>query len=476
MPKKIETERKILSISLYRKFLVVFNLSVIISTIILLSGLILTGYNIYGEEFIAKRIGILNTLIQFAPTLIIFAIALVGISTANVFWFRKQIISPISTIEETIDAVKKGSFDRRIDLTTGDEFQKIAEAFNEMMDRLSNLIQTEEEKREMQNNIINFLQIMTAASEGDLTKRAEVTPDVFGSLADAFNLMAEGLGQLVKEVQASANDVGEKTLIINEIINKLKEGAHIQRKEIEKIATMIAESSEIATSTTDKTMVATDVSQEALNAITKGNEIITETMSSIQLIRATIQVINRRMKLLSEKLMEIGTISTIISEIANRTNLLALNASLEAARAGEEGKGFIVIAEEIRSLSDKTAKSSKNISEILTSIQEEASLVTKHLEEETNYVEVGTKMVAETTSVFDKIDSVIKKIGDIIVEINEFAKKQKEITFDEVSSINEVKEVTDNVTKITTELTEISQALSKTSNELINITGRFKVQ
>ncbi|MCX7988782.1 MAG: methyl-accepting chemotaxis protein [Thermodesulfovibrio sp.] len=475
MPKRIEVERKILSMSLYRKFLIVFNVSIIVSTLILLAGLVITGYNIYGEEFITKRFGIINTLIKFAPTLIIFALALIGISTANVLWFRKQVISPISTIEDAIDAVRQGNFDKRIDLKTGDEFQKIAEAFNQMMDKLSTLIQTEEEKREMQSNIIKFLQIMTSASEGDLTKRAEVTPDVFGSLADAFNLMADGLSQLVQEVQASAGDVGEKTIIINDIIKKLKEGAQIQKKEIEKIAAMIAESSEIATSTTDKTMVATDVSEEALNAINKGNEIITETMSSIQLIRAAVQVINRRMKLLSEKLMEIGTISTIISEIANRTNLLALNASLEAARAGEEGKGFIVIAEEIRSLSDKTAKSSKNITEILNSIQEEASLVTKHLEEETNYVEVGTKMITETTSIFEKIDSVIRKIGDIIVEINDFAKKQKEITFDEVSSINEVKEVTNNITKITEGLTDISESLSKTSNELVQITGRFKV-
>lgn len=475
MPKKIEVERKILSMSLYRKFLIVFNISIIISTAILLAGLIITGYNIYGEEFITKRFGIINTIIEFAPTLIIFALALIGISTANVLWFRKQVVAPISVIEEAIDAIRQGNFDRRIDIKTGDEFQKIATAFNQMMDKLSTLIQTEEEKKEMQNNIVKFLQIMTSASEGDLTKRAEVTPDVFGSLADAFNLMTDGLSQLVQDVQTSAGDVGEKTIIINDIIKKLKEGDQIQKKEIEKIAAMIAESSDIATSTTDKTMVATDISEEALNAINKGNEIITETMSSIQLIRAAVQVINRRMKLLSEKLMEIGTISTIISEIANRTNLLALNASLEAARAGEEGKGFIVIAEEIRSLSDKTAKSSKNISEILTSIQEEASLVTKHLEEETDYVEVGTKMITETTSIFEKIDVVIRKIVNIIVEINNFAKKQKEITFDEVNSINEVKEVTNNITKITEGLTDISESLSKTSNELIQITGRFKV-
>lgn len=475
-PKRLEEERKIImTVSLYRKFLIIFNLSIIISTAILIAGLMITGYGIYGEEFITKRYGIVNTLIKFAPTLAIFALALIAISTFNVFWFRKQIVQPISTIEEAIEAIRQGNYEKRIDIKTGDEYQKIAEAFNLMMDKLSTLIQTEEERKQMQNNIIKFLQIMTTASEGDLTQRAEVTPDVYGSLADAFNLMADGLSDLVKEVKNSAEDVGEKSVVLNEIIGKLKSGANIQREEIEKIAILIQEATELATSASEKTTVATDVSKDALDAIVQGNEIVNETINSIQLIRTAVQGINRRMKLLSEKLMEIGTISTIISEIANRTNLLALNASIEAARAGEEGKGFVVIAEEIRGLSERTAKSSKNIAEIITAIQDEATVVTKHLEEETNYVETGTNMVAQTNTIFEKINNVIKRIGDIINEINETAQKQKEITFSEVNSIEGVKEVTNNIMKITEELTTVSESLSGTSKELVGLAGRFKV-
>jgi len=474
-PKRLEQEKKIMSVSLYRKFLIIFNLSIIISTAILITGLMLTGYEIYGEEFITRRIGIINTLIKFAPTLAIFGLALIGISTFNVFWFRKQIIAPISKMEETIEAIRQGDYEKRIDIKTGDEYQKIAEAFNQMMDKLSTLIQTEEEKKEMQNNIIKFLQIMTTASEGDLTQRAEVTPDVYGSLADAFNLMADGLSELVKEVKNSADDVGQKSVVLNEIIRKLQSGANIQREEIEKIAILIQEATELATSASEKTTLASDVSKDALEAIVQGNEIVNETINSIQLIRTAVQGINRRMKLLSEKLMEIGTISTIISEIANRTNLLALNASIEAARAGEEGKGFVVIAEEIRGLSERTAKSSKNIAEIITAIQDEATVVTKHLEEETNYVETGTNMVAQTNTIFEKINNVIKRIGDIINEINETAQKQKEITYSEVNSIEGVKEVTNNILKITDELTSVSESLSGTSKELVDLAGRFKV-
>jgi twitching motility protein PilJ len=474
-PKRLEEEKKIMSVSLYRRFLIIFNLSIIISTAILITGLMLTGYEIYGEEFIMKKFGIINTIIKFAPVLAFFCLALIGISTFNVFWFRKHIVAPISKMEEIIEAIRQGNYEKRIDIKTGDEYQKIAEAFNQMMDKLSTLIQTEEEKKQMQNNIIKFLQIMTTASEGDLTQRAEVTPDVYGSLADAFNLMADGLSELVKEVKESAEDVGQKSVVLNEIIRKLQSGANIQREEIEKIAILIQESTELATSASEKTTLATAVSKDALEAIVQGNEIVNETINSIQLIRTAVQGINRRMKLLSEKLMEIGTISTIISEIANRTNLLALNASIEAARAGEEGKGFVVIAEEIRGLSERTAKSSKNIAEIITAIQDEATVVTKHLEEETNYVETGTNMVAQTNTVFEKINNVIKRIGDIINEINETAQKQKEITYSEVNSIEGVKEVTNNILKITDELTSVSESLSGTSKELVDLTGRFKV-
>jgi twitching motility protein PilJ len=475
MPKKIEIEKYFISIPLYRKFLINFNASIIVFAIIIIAGLIITGYNIYGEELIEKKGDIINILIEFFPLLIILTLALIGIVTANALWFRKQVISPITIVEEIIYAIKQENFAKRINLKPGDKSKKIADSLNQMMELLSNLIQSKEEKKEIQNNLIKFLQILTSASQGDLTKRAEVTPDIFGSLADAFNFMAESLSQLIGEVKSSAREVEDKTNILNEIINKLKEGAQIQKTEFAKIASMIVESCKIATSTSDKMIVATEVSQEAREAIHKWNEIMTETMNSMQLIGAAIQIINKRMKLLSERLMEIGTISTLISDIANRTNLLALNASIEAARAGEESKGFIVIAEEIRALSEKTAKSSKNIAEILISIQEEASLVTKHLEEETNFVEMGTKMFDETTSIFEKIDTVIRKIGDIIVEINNFTKKQKEITELQVSSINEVKIVTENVIHVTEELTNLSQSFSKTSHELIEVTGKFKV-
>ncbi|GAB6183292.1 methyl-accepting chemotaxis protein [Thermodesulfovibrio hydrogeniphilus] len=470
MPTKVVKAPK----GLYRKFLIVFNVSVIVSSLFILGGLHVAGSIIYGEDYIVKKIGLLNTLIQFGPVFAILLLVLIAISTFNVFWFRNNVVSPLSTMEEVMEEIRKGNVEKRIKLKTGDEFEKISEVFNQMMDKISTIVQTEEEKREMQNNIMKFLQIMTAASEGDLTKRAEVTPDIFGSMADAFNLMTEGLSELVKEIKKSAKDLGEKSIFLNDIIQKLQEGSEIQKDEIQKLVLLIQEAEKIATETSEKTNTATEISQEAFDAIIKGNEIVTETINSMQLIRTAVMGINKRMKLFSERLMEIGTITTLISEIANRTNLLALNASIEAARAGEQGKGFVVIADEIRGLSEKTAKSSQNIANIIAGIQEEAMIVTKNLEEETNYVETGTQMVGQTTEIFEKIDSIIKRIGQIIVEINESAQKQKEITEAEVVSVQGVQTVIENTAKIAAELTELSKTLSDTSQELVEVSERFK--
>ncbi|MCS7214918.1 MAG: methyl-accepting chemotaxis protein [Thermodesulfovibrio sp.] len=460
---------------LYRKFIVIFNLSVIFTTLIIVAGLIFTDYEIFGERLIMKKIGDMKSLLEFTPVLGLFALALIGISIINVIWFKKHIVSPISVLEESMEAIKKGNFEKRIRLRTGDEFQKIGDTFNQMMDKISTLIQTEEEKKEIQNSLINFLQLLSKASEGDLTQRAEVTPDIFGSLADAFNIMADGLSELVKEVKKSAEDIGQKTNIINEIIQKLQNATEIQKEQIDRIVSLIEESSELATKTKDKSQIALNISKEAINSIVKGNEIVTETINSMQLINKAINAINSRMKLLSEKIMEIATASELISDIANKTNLLALNASIEAEKAGKEGKGFLIIAEEIKNIAEKTNKSSKEIAGLISIIQDETLSLSKALEEETKKIDTGTTMVSQTPLVFETIDSTIKNIGKLIEEINEFALKQSEMTEVKVNSAQQIKEGTENINELSKELTDISNSMADNSNELINSIEKFRV-
>jgi len=459
---------------IYQRFLRNFVIVVVLTVLIFLVGTFVTIYDTFGEIQEFKNMEITTTMAQFLPIMLIFVVVLVVLTVAFAAWFKQHVSTPLAVIEDGIEEIKKGNYSARINISSRDEFYDIAQAFNETMDKVTTLIQTEDERQKMQENIMSFLEILSAASDGDMTKRAEVTPDVFGSLADAFNLMAEGLAELIEEVQKSAKDANEKSAALVRITDKLSSGAGQQESEIRNASVFVQDSAKSALMIAEKTTVARQISENATNATEKGGKIVNDSMNGIHVIRNTVQAINKRMKSLAEKLMEIGTISQLISEIANRTNLLALNASIEAARAGEQGKGFVVIAEEIRNLSERSSKSTKQISEIISAIQGEAAGVTKHLEEETNLVEMETKLAADTGSIFSEIDAIIKRIEALTSEINTSTDEQRELTGKVALSMDEVQRVSRDVQSVVQDLSGIADTLAATSQKLTSSTSKFK--
>lgn len=393
----------------------------------------------------------------------------------NFVWFRHSVIKPIDSIKNVISSVGRGSYQERISLRTKDEFTDVADTFNVAMDRIVGSIQTEEERKKAQEHMVGFLNLMSAAAEGNLTHKAEVTPDIFGSLADAFNVMVDGLADLITRVKNSIEDMNRERLRILDVLKEMERDAELQMNEVRKATSAVDNASTSATLITNKTRTAQKVSQNALESIDRGNKTVLESLDGMQLIRVTIQSINKRMKFLSEKLLEIGTISQLITEISNRTDLLAINASIEAARAGEQGKGFVVIAEEIRGLAERSSKSTKQIGEIINAIQVEANEVTKYLEQETNYVESETKMASDTAAVFRDVENVIKNINSIVSEIDTSAEGQKTITTKVVDSMNAIQNVSQQLLKIVRDFSEIAGSLSNTSVDLLSFTTKFKL-
>jgi len=405
----------------------------------------------------------------------ILAVAFILISILGIIIADRTIVNPIKNITAVAEAVGRGDLTKEIQVKTHDEIGVLGKTLNETINRLRNLVQTEEDQRKNQENIISFLNLLSSASEGDLTRKAEVTPDIFGSVRDAFNLMVEGLTELIEKVRSSSQDANMESSKILSVLKETGEDSEMQTVEVRHAREAVEVAAQSATDITEKTRQAQRISETVVKAIDKGNRLVLESIDGVQLIRATVQVINKRMKYLSERLIEIGTISQLITEIANRTNLLAINASIEAARAGEQGKGFVVIAEEIRSLAERATKSTKQIGEIISAIQVESAGVTKHLEEETKYVEMETKLATDTGAAFKEIDASIKDTVTVISEIDTSANTQKELAARVIISTEEVQRITREMLNLLKDVSNVSASLSATSNALISSVERFKL-
>ncbi|GBE02706.1 methyl-accepting chemotaxis protein PctA [bacterium BMS3Bbin06] len=391
-------------------------------------------------------------------------------------FMSNRIVRPLSALMKGIRAISEGNVNLSVDVKSTDEIGQIATVLNETLARLRGYIQTDEERKKTQENVIQFLDVVSTASEGDFTRRAPVTADVFGSIADAFNLMMDELSSLINEVRNTARGVGEDSFNLLDMLKKMSEGAEDQMVQLKDATGTIDETAGATLEISEKTDDATRISALATEAASKGGKLVNQSIEGVQLIRLTVQTINKKMKMLSERIMDIGTISGLIAEISSRTNLLAMNASIEAARAGDTGRGFVVIAEEIRGLADRSAEATKEITHIIRAIQTEAGEITASLEEETQIVERQTALASETGTSFSEIERAIDKTKGIVSEIYNLSQSQKGTTDRVVLSMESVNRISLELLNLVQDSESISERLSVSSKELLSSVEKFLLQ
>jgi methyl-accepting chemotaxis protein len=252
------------------------------------------------------------------------AISFAGLALAGVvmvglvllaFWLTGRIIvRPVRHLTDTAIKIRDGAYDTRCQVASGDEFEILGNSINEMLNRIVGLIQSEEDKRRIQQGIFRLLEIVSTASDGDLTARGVVSPDELGSITDAFNHMLESIGKLVVHTRRAGMEVNRSAGAILDASRAMAEDATAQAQAID--------------------------------------------------------VVSKKIKSLGDRSLEINQIVSLIDEIAAQTNMLALNAAIEASRAGEQGKGFAVVADEVRKLAERSSSATKDISAFIEMIQD----------------------------------------------------------------------------------------------------------
>ncbi|MEC4815384.1 MAG: methyl-accepting chemotaxis protein [Scytonema sp. PMC 1069.18] len=396
----------------------------------------------------------------------------------------KQIRRTTKDLQAQFDAVSQGNLNVQAAVYSEDELGQLAAGLNEMAriiftttnEATRKAQEQEEAKENLQRQVIRLLDDVEGAARGDLTVQAEVTADVLGAVADAFNLTIQNLRDIVQQVKVAAREVTRGATNSETFARALSSDALRQAEELavtlNSVQVMTDSIQRVAVAAREAEAVARDASEIAL----KGGDAVENTVAGILEIRETVAETTRKVKRLAESSQEISKIVALISQIASRTNLLALNASIEAARAGEAGRGFATVADEVRQLADKSAKSLKEIEQIVMQIQSETGSVMTAMEEGTQQVIKGTKLAEEAKRSLEDIIQVAKHIDSLVRGITADTVEQTE-TSRAVAQVMQSVELTAQETS--QEAQRVSGALQHlvgVSRDLIASVERFRVE
>jgi twitching motility protein PilJ len=381
----------------------------------------------------------------------------------------KQIRRTTKDLQSQFDSVRQGNLNVEATVYSQDELGYLATGFNDMArviftttnEAQRKAIEMEEAKENLQRQVIRLLDDVEGAARGDLTVQAEVTADVLGAVADAFNLTIQNLRDIVQQVKVAARDVTKGSANSETFARALSGDALRQAEELAVTLNSVQVMTNSIQRVAEAAKEAETVAREASKIAQKGGEAVENTVAGILEIRETVAETTRKVKRLAESSQEINSIVAIVSQIASRTNLLALNASIEAARAGEAGRGFSIVAHEVRQLADRSAKSLKEIEQIVMQIQSETSSVMMAMEEGTQQVIHQTKLAEEAKRSLDNIIQVADHI-DILV---------RSITSDTVEQTETSRAVAQVMQSVELTAQETSQEAQRVSGALQHLVG-----
>jgi twitching motility protein PilJ len=333
----------------------------------------------------------------------------------------------------------------------------------------------ERENKRNQEAILRLLNEMGDLADGDLTIRAQVTEDITGAIADSMNYTIDELRTLVAGVNNAAIQVTQKTAQAQSISAELLGAAERQSREIEETTAQVLQVSRSIADVSSTAEESARVAQRSLSAAEKGRAAVQNSISGMNDIREQIQETSKRIKRLGESSQEIGEIVELISDITEQTNVLALNAAIQAASAGEAGRGFSVVAEEVQRLAERSGEATKQIGAIVKTIQADTQDAVAAMEKSTQGVVEGAKLSDAAGQALSEIDSVSKNLATLIGQISQATQTQANATNKVAQNMQDILEITRQTTRGTQQAAGSIRDLAAVAQELKSSVSGFKL-
>jgi len=338
--------------------------------------------------------------------------------------------------------------------------------------------QEQEAKRVNDANQAAILRLMNelqTVAEGDLTQQATVTEDITGAIADSVNYTVEELRQLVSQVQGTVGRVTETTQQVEATSTELLAASTEQLREIRETGESVLMMAGRINDVSAQAQQTVEVARQSLQASEVGRQAVQNTIGGMNSIRDNIQETSKRIKRLGESSQEIGEITELISDITEQTNVLALNAAIQAASAGEAGRGFSVVAEEVQRLAERSGDATRQIAALVKTIQTDTQDAVASMERSTQGVVEGTKLSDAAGSALNDIDRVTRELSNLIARISDQALQEAQSANVVAANIQHIFAVTEQTGEGTRSTAQMVRELSKTAEELKQSVARFKI-
>jgi methyl-accepting chemotaxis protein len=315
-----------------------------------------------------------------------------------------------------------------------------------------------------------------AEGEGDLTKRLEIiSRDELGDLAKWFNLFLEKIHGIISQVSGTAAQVASASEELSSSAALQAQGAGTQKNQTSHVATAMQQMSSTVQRVSDSCTRAAQASRQAAETAREGGSVVETALTTMHSIAEAVTSTSKKLGDLGKSSEKIGRVAAVIDDIADQTNLLALNAAIEAARAGEEGRGFAVVADEVRKLAERTTTATKEIAQMIKTIQDGTRNAVDALESGSRQVEEGVASTARAGESLQKIIHMSEEVGSMITHIAAAATEQSGAAAEVNRNMDQISELVKESAVASQESAKACQDLSELAMALENMVGNFKL-